>query len=134
MNIPQQQQQPPHLPAQTTTTTKPQTHPGVEITSVLCFVCEFMHPPQWECPEMRSEVKLRLALDRLRQGVGIEGLGPQAVEARRAFLGEKLRRVRGGSSLSNGTTPGGNNGIGNAVGVANGGTGTGTGMMGMGMG
>ncbi|KAK4241599.1 PHD/FYVE-zinc-finger like domain-containing protein [Achaetomium macrosporum] len=90
-------------------------HP--EIPSVLCFVCEFRHPPQWECPEMRTEVKLRLALDRLRQGVGTEGLSPAAVEARRAFLEEKLRRVRGGSSISNGNGAAPNGGVGMGTGL-----------------
>lgn len=43
---------------------------------------------------MRSEVKLRLAMDRLRWEVA--KLAPELVAARRRFLAEKLRKVKEG--------------------------------------
>ncbi|KAK4144338.1 uncharacterized protein C8A04DRAFT_11575 [Dichotomopilus funicola] len=61
-----------------------------------CLVCMFVHPEAWECPEMRSEVRLRLALDLLRgrsskASKETSAMGKKGVERKRAFLGGKLR-------------------------------------------
>jgi hypothetical protein len=50
-----------------------------------------MHPAIWECPEMRSEVKLRLAIDRLRS---LPHQTAELLAERRQFLSLKLRMVR----------------------------------------
>ncbi|KAL2167861.1 hypothetical protein VTG60DRAFT_690 [Thermothelomyces hinnuleus] len=70
-----------------------------------CFVCRYSHPTTWECPEMRSEVHLRLLLDQLKSVPGRDageesaGAGTAATVAlvaqqRRAFVLEKLRRIK----------------------------------------
>ncbi|KAL2196486.1 PHD/FYVE-zinc-finger like domain-containing protein [Corynascus similis CBS 632.67] len=65
-----------------------------------CFVCEHSHPATWECPEMKSEVRLRLLLDELRHPLGKDTGGKESFEAvlraqqRRAFLLGKLRRIK----------------------------------------
>lgn len=79
-------------------------HPGLaQEQATACFVCEYSHPETWECPEMRSEVALRLAMDRLKQRVGSGGVGrkteageetEEVLARRKAFLWEKLRRVK----------------------------------------
>ncbi|KAH6631102.1 hypothetical protein B0J18DRAFT_423137 [Chaetomium sp. MPI-SDFR-AT-0129] len=67
-----------------------------------CLVCMFVHPEAWECPEMRSEVRLRLALDLLRRSASATGgrsgkggtlgeMGKAEMERKRAFLGGELR-------------------------------------------
>jgi len=62
-----------------------------------CFVCGFMHPDSWECPEQRSEVALRLAIDRittiLKKGKITERERDMWVW-RRNWLGGKLRGVK----------------------------------------
>lgn len=67
----------------------PPVPPGVPHTS--CFVCGFVHPPTWMCPEMSQEVPLRLALDNLRL---IPHQTPERMEIKRKFLLEMLRVVQ----------------------------------------
>jgi chromodomain-helicase-DNA-binding protein 4 len=56
-----------------------------------CIVCSFLHPAVWECPEMKSEVKLRLALDKLR---GVTNQDVQILRDKKAFLVEKILKVQ----------------------------------------
>ncbi|KAL2157372.1 hypothetical protein VTH06DRAFT_6190 [Thermothelomyces fergusii] len=66
-----------------------------------CWVCRYAHPTTWECPEMRSEVHLRLLLDQLKHvpgptaapAAGQDGAARLA-QLQRAFLLEKLRRLK----------------------------------------
>jgi len=37
----------------------------------ICLVCQYMHPVEWDCPEMAVELALRLAMDRLRNIPGL---------------------------------------------------------------
>ncbi|CCC12513.1 unnamed protein product [Sordaria macrospora k-hell] len=67
----------------------PPVPPNVPHTS--CFVCGFVHPPTWMCPEMSQEVPLRLALDNLRF---IPHQTPERLEVKRKFLLEMLRVVQ----------------------------------------
>ncbi|KAK1775267.1 chromodomain-helicase [Copromyces sp. CBS 386.78] len=67
----------------------PPVPPNVPHTS--CFVCGFVHPPTWMCPEMSQEVPLRLALDNLRF---IPHQTPERMEVKRKFLLEMLRVVQ----------------------------------------
>ncbi|KAH6845042.1 PHD/FYVE-zinc-finger like domain-containing protein [Chaetomium sp. MPI-CAGE-AT-0009] len=60
-------------PALPTTTSTTSSKIEVQLPRQPCFVCQFMHPDSWECPEMRSEVQLRLAMDRLKQARGRAG-------------------------------------------------------------
>jgi hypothetical protein len=56
----------------------------------LCFVCGFLHPLEWQCPEMSSVVKLRLALDRLKSDVTQPAT---QVAVKRQFLLARLREL-----------------------------------------
>ncbi|KAK3301332.1 uncharacterized protein B0H64DRAFT_438415 [Chaetomium fimeti] len=90
---------PPPAAAAPPPTTQPTTKIEVQLPRQPCFVCHFMHPETWECPEMRSEVQLRLAMDRLKQararaGGAVGGAGGAVLAKRWAFLMGKLRGVR----------------------------------------
>jgi hypothetical protein len=56
-----------------------------------CFVCNFQHPSNWACPEMSDKVKLRLALDSLKNN---PGLTPQQRQQKKAFLMERLASLQ----------------------------------------
>ncbi|KAK3370247.1 PHD/FYVE-zinc-finger like domain-containing protein [Podospora didyma] len=61
-----------------------------------CIVCGYLHPvASWECPEMKQEVCLRIALDKLRM---MTHLKPQEVVVKKVFLLEKLRLLKLGSN------------------------------------
>lgn len=36
-----------------------------------CLVCGYLHPAEWDCPEMESEGPLRIAIERLRKSKGL---------------------------------------------------------------
>lgn len=55
-----------------------------------CPVCEYLHPATWECPEMQSEVMVRLAMDRLRK------VGGGGRDEEMGFLWRKLKALKGG--------------------------------------
>ena len=56
-----------------------------------CLVCGFLHPPSWDCPEMASEILLRLALDKLRRTPSMD---PSEMAAKRNFLTQKLVKLQ----------------------------------------
>jgi hypothetical protein len=56
-----------------------------------CLVCGFLHPLAWECPEMGIEIRLRLALDKLRT---TPSKNPDELAVKRAFLTQKLVRLQ----------------------------------------
>ncbi|AEO62345.1 uncharacterized protein THITE_2106426 [Thermothielavioides terrestris NRRL 8126] len=94
---------PPPAPPGAARSTYTNTHSPIttqvqeRLRSENCVVCLYSHPPSWECPEMRSEVQLRLAMDRLRKRAAEaagEGVDARVLEARIAFLWEKLKRVQ----------------------------------------
>ena len=53
----------------------------------LCFVCGYLHPILWQCPEMSSIIKLRIAMDALKY---ITDISPMQLAARRQFLMSKI--------------------------------------------
>lgn len=57
----------------------------------LCLVCGFLHPPSWDCPEMASEILLRLALDKLRRTLFMD---PNDLVVKINFLTQKLVRLQ----------------------------------------
>ncbi|KAH8881584.1 hypothetical protein GQ53DRAFT_735069 [Thozetella sp. PMI_491] len=61
-------------------------------TGHICFVCGFLHPINWACPEMCSVVRLRIALDNLREATNISE-GQRRI--RKEFLHTRLRDLTG---------------------------------------
>jgi hypothetical protein len=75
-----------------------------------------MHPESWDCPEMKSEVRLRLAMDNLKKaaaavwsadgngsGVGkVNGveMGVEELARKWKVLGGKLRALRAGDGAA----------------------------------
>lgn len=47
---------------------------GPAVNKEACLVCAYLHPAEWDCPEMESEGPLRIAMDRLQntQGLSLE--------------------------------------------------------------
>ncbi|KAL1839697.1 hypothetical protein VTJ49DRAFT_1234 [Mycothermus thermophilus] len=80
----------------------------------LCPVCSYSHPPEWLCPEMQSEVRLRLALDMLRKKPGVRPDDPSPEERERRWKYEmiwrQLRRVAGERLARAGEEAGGGGG------------------------
>ncbi|KAK4114006.1 hypothetical protein N656DRAFT_611577 [Canariomyces notabilis] len=58
----------------------------------VCLVCEYSHPSDWECPEMSSQIHLRLAMDRLRSRPRASA---EELMQGWLFLQAKLKRVTG---------------------------------------
>ncbi|KAK4452365.1 PHD/FYVE-zinc-finger like domain-containing protein [Podospora aff. communis PSN243] len=52
-----------------------------------CLVCGFLHPTSWDCPEMGSEIKIRIAIDRLSR---LPNQDPNTILQKKLFLMEKL--------------------------------------------
>ncbi|KAK4153914.1 PHD/FYVE-zinc-finger like domain-containing protein [Chaetomidium leptoderma] len=78
-----------------------------EPSDQVCFVCHYRHPATWQCPEMESEVTLRVLIDQLKQewSAKQEGGGGKAGEVvmrRLRFLKGKLRKVKGGGGNGGG--------------------------------
>ena len=62
----------------------------------LCFVCGYLHPILWQCPEMSSIIKLRIAMDALKY---ITDISPMQLAARRQFLLTRIRDLHARASL-----------------------------------
>lgn len=47
---------------------------GPAVNKDACLVCGYLHPAEWDCPEMESEGPLRIAIERLQksQGLGLQ--------------------------------------------------------------
>ncbi|KAK0614191.1 PHD/FYVE-zinc-finger like domain-containing protein [Immersiella caudata] len=56
-----------------------------------CLVCGFLHPASWECPEMGSEINIRIAIDKLRR---LPNQDKDSITQKKLFLLEKLMLLK----------------------------------------